>query len=358
MISLAIRERKLHDQWDDDLQSESWKSVYGKLLCGDAYSSFIFDHRMEVWYIVNLVLNAITSFTTTVFNTCTIYAMRKTSSLPGPFKTLLLSLAVSDLIAGLLAQPLYILLIVILSKQNTSENSLASTLLLVIVCALCTASLLSVMALSIDRFLAVHLHFRYQELVTHKRVVGAVIVTWISSVGISLVWIWRKAYTAFSFVAIIWSLCFVCMTVVNFRLYQAIKRHRNQIQVSLHVQQVAQHSQVKSATKRRKSAVSTLYVYLVVLVCYLPMYCCIIFTAIHGSADSFLPYSRTVMFFNSSLNPVIYCWRIRPIRQTMMDVLRNIFPCKSVSESVPTRSSQERTSTAPGIHATRNLQES
>ena len=297
---------------------------------------------MEVSHIVNLVLNAFTSFSAIVFNSFTIHALRKTSSLPAPFKTLLLSLAVSDLIAGLLAQPLYIILIVISSKQNTADHALTSTIL-VIVCALCAASLLSVIALSMDRFLAVHLHLRYKELVTHKRVVGAVILIWILSVGISLVWIWRDTYKVFSLVAIIWSLCFVYMTIVNLRLSQAIKRHRNQIQADLQVQQVA------LAAKPRKSAVSALYVYLLVLVCYLPMYFSIILYVVRKGEDSSLFYSRTVMFFNSSLNPIIYCWRIRPIRQTIMSILRNIFPCNSAHELVLKRSLQERISTAGGI---------
>ena len=38
-----------------------------------------------------------------------------------------------------------------------------------------TASFLGVVAVSVDRFLAVHLHLRYQELVTHKLVVVVVI---------------------------------------------------------------------------------------------------------------------------------------------------------------------------------------
>ena len=35
---------------------------------------------------------------------------------------------------------------------------------------------------SVDRFLAAHLHLRYQELMTHKRVVAAVISIWTLSV--------------------------------------------------------------------------------------------------------------------------------------------------------------------------------
>ena len=38
---------------------------------------------------------------------------------------------------------------------------------------------LGVVAVSAGRFLAIHLHLRYQELVTHKRVVAGVISIWV-----------------------------------------------------------------------------------------------------------------------------------------------------------------------------------
>ena len=46
------------------------------------------------------------------------------------------------------------------------------------------------MTVSVDRSLAVHLHLRYQELVTHKRVVAAVISVWVFSAFISLIMLW------------------------------------------------------------------------------------------------------------------------------------------------------------------------
>ena len=56
-----------------------------------------------------------------MLNTLTIHAIRKASSLPKPLKTLLLSLAVSDLGVGLLAQPLYI------AKMMDRTDSIAIT---------------------------------------------------------------------------------------------------------------------------------------------------------------------------------------------------------------------------------------
>ena len=101
--------------------------------------------------------------------------MGKTSSLPKPLKTLLLSLAVSDVGVGLLAQPLYIVKIV-----NPTHVAFHHTFK-VIQLIFTDTSFLSVVAISVDRFLAIHLHLRYQELVTHKRVVAMVFSIWILS---------------------------------------------------------------------------------------------------------------------------------------------------------------------------------
>ena len=73
--------------------------------------------------IVNCILNAFLSYTAIVLNIVTVQALGKTSSLPTPLKTLLLSLTVSDLGVGLLVQPLYVAIIVMKIKAGT-ENSL------------------------------------------------------------------------------------------------------------------------------------------------------------------------------------------------------------------------------------------
>ena len=72
--------------------------------------------------IVNSVFNAFLSHTAIMLNIITIYALRKTSSLPKPLKTLLLSLAVSDLGVGLLVQPLNVASLVMRLKENAQNN--------------------------------------------------------------------------------------------------------------------------------------------------------------------------------------------------------------------------------------------
>ena len=60
----------------------------------------------------------------------------------------------------------------------------------VIISAFSVASFLGVVAVGVDRFLAIHLHLRYQELVTHKRVVVVVISIWLLCVFFSSMISW------------------------------------------------------------------------------------------------------------------------------------------------------------------------
>ena len=100
--------------------------------------------------IVNCVVNAFSAYTATMLNILSIHAIRKTSSLPKPLKTLLLSLAVSDLGVGLLAQPLYIVKIV-----NPTCSAFLCTFQVQLTLAF--ASFPSVLAISVDKFLAIYL---------------------------------------------------------------------------------------------------------------------------------------------------------------------------------------------------------
>ena len=139
--------------------------------------------------IANCAFNSFLSYTAIMLNIVTIHAIRKTLSLPKTLKTLLLSLAVSDVGVGLLVQPFYISLLVKWIQENDPGCNTYMAFD-IIVRLFSTASFCGVVALSVDRFLAIHLHLRYQELVTHKRVVAVVISIWVLSAFSSLMPLW------------------------------------------------------------------------------------------------------------------------------------------------------------------------
>ena len=154
----------------------------------DAFST---SYRIEGFYstlVATCFFNAFLLFTAMVLNIITIQALRKISSFPKPLKTLLISLAVSDLVVGLLVHPLYIARLLMEIEQSANQRlfNTVHTAHGLFAHLLCTASFLGIFALTVDRFLAIHLHLRYQELVTYRRVVAVVISVWVFSSCISL----------------------------------------------------------------------------------------------------------------------------------------------------------------------------
>ena len=276
--------------------------------------------------LVNLVFNNFLSYTAIMLNAVAIHAMRKTSSSPNTLKTLLLNLAVTDVGVGLIVQPIYSSVLVEWSQQNIEGCNFRTTFL-VILTMFCLASFLGVVAVSVDRFLAIHLHLRYQELVTHKRVGAVVISIWLLSVISPLVVFcllpdMSSLLTLFGYVGL------ALTTLVYIRIYFTARRHKNHIQ-ALQVQEAGENNEIASFASLVKSAVGIFYVYLVFLICYLPLLICSVAIGIDGPSvplKSGIIFSMTFLFLSSSLNPVIYCWKMRHIRHAIMDILRNM-PC-------------------------------
>ena len=299
-----------------------------KLYCNQSLKFFpIFTELEDLrsTFITNCVFNIFLSYTAFMLNIVTIYAIYKTSTMPNTLKTLLLSLACSDVAVGLFSQPLYtFFLINWLRLDNPSCNAkqvrtISSTLF-------SGASFLGVVAVSVDRFLAVHLHLRYQELVTHRRVVIVVIGIWVYSVFVSLVILWGLLSTRDLIRSISAALGFIITLVVYIRIYQTVRRHKNHIQ-SMQIRDEAQSEGIKNLTVLIKSTVGIFYVYIVFLICYLPFITCMVVIQIYGSniaLKKLFLYSLTLVYLNSSLNPVIYCWKMKRIRHAIIDVLRRM----------------------------------
>ena len=276
-------------------------------------------------YMANSVLNNFLSYTAIMLNIVTMHAIRKTPSLPKTLKTLLLSLAVSDFGVGVLSQPLYTSLLV--KWQQKGIPSCGNyKVFLVIMLLFSLASLFGVLAISVDRFLAIHLHLRYPELLTHKRVVAVVILVWLLSgfLSFATLWVPPGIRSIILTISVVVGLLFA--TMVYIRVYLAIRRHKNQIQ-ALQLQQVRQTGEIANFSSLIKSVVGVFYVYLVFVFCYSPFFICLSAIKIEGptiSLKRFSLFSWTLVFLNSSLNPVIYCWKMRHIRQSIMDILRNM----------------------------------
>lgn len=168
--------------------------------------------------------------------------------------------------------------------------------------------------------MAVHVHLRYQELVTHGRVVAVVILIWVISAFLSLLYLWVSPRVCFIVSAVIGVVCLVLSAILYVKIYFTVRRHRNQIQ-ALQVQQT-------NAARPRKSAVGTFYVYIVFMLCCLPQFCSFTVVVISDLTTGVYVFHiscLTLFFLNSSLSPIIYCWKMRQIRRTVIGIAKNTF---------------------------------
>ena len=128
---------------------------------------------------------------------------------------------------------------------------------------------------------------------------------------ISLMIFWGLLSTRELISTIIAAFGFLITFVVYIRTYQTVRRQKNHIQ-SMQIRDEAQSEEIKNLTVLIKSTVGIFYVYLVFLICYLPYLICM----------AVIPL--TLMYLNLSLNPVIYCWKMRHVRYAIMDILRKM----------------------------------
>ena len=271
-----------------------------------------------------------------MMNIVTIHALRKTSSLSKPLKTLLLSLAVSDLGVGLLSQPLEVVYLSEKLQRIPSSSSIIDKVSAVILSLFYLSSFGSIMAITADRFIAIQMALRYQTLVTHKRVVTVVLTIWLFSIVMSPCTVLTfSPNTTFALFVSIESVLFCIATLFYYKIYLTVRRHKEQIQTQL--QQLAQNNEMKNMARLRKSLQSTFYINLVFWACYLPHFFISIARQIHREPSMIIntlySFAESLVLFNSSLNPIIFCWKMRQIRHAMMGILRNISTLRAVKRN-------------------------
>lgn len=266
---------------------------------------------------------AILSFTAVIFNTVAILAIRRTLSLSKNFKILLLNLAVADAGVGLISQPLNLaILIAEIENHNFKYLQQINKIYQSTTTLLCVASFLGVTAVAADRFLAVYLHLRYEELVTNKRVTSAVTAVWTVSVIIALLWEFKQNI-AFAIIATFLMVCLIVIALFYFKLHLVVKYHTEQLMAQqIQCRENNEELERLNAERQKRSAFMIFYVYLALLICYLPI---TIFNTLYFLGIEDLPIVAVVcdilFVLNSSLNPLIYCWKIKHIRHTAKAIL-------------------------------------
>ena len=266
------------------------------------------------------VLNAFLSITAFLGNVLALVALHKDSSLHPPSKLLLCSLAVTDLCAGLFSEPLYVTLLVTVVNEHWSICRYVESAFAVIGRILTYASLFTLTAISVDRLLALLLRLRYREVVTLKRTRLIIITIWVLPVILATMRLFYNYSITSRYGAIVTSLCLVTSTFSHTKIFLSLRRHQSQVQDL--VQQPNQTNQLNIA-RFRKAVSTALWLQFTLIVCYLPRVVSV-YLSTEPSLSNVVAtsYTITLLFLNSSLNPILYCWKIDEARQAMKETIR------------------------------------
>lgn len=278
------------------------------------------------------VLNICLCFTAFLWNVVILTALRKECSFHPPSKLLFRCLASSDLCVGLILEPFYAAYL--MSPRLSTICSYASILTNITSGFFCGVSLTTLTTISLDRLLALQLGLRYRHMVTLKRARLFVAFLWLTN-GITAMMFTFSFFVTVAIMCIVLFLCLITSTFSYTKIYFTLRRLQSQ--VDDRIQREGKYNSTGSPlniARYRKTVSAALWLQMTLVACYVPFCVVTALYAITGlrspSRDFAWEAALTLVMFNSSLNPILYFWKIREMRKAVKDTLRQ-FCCLSAT---------------------------
>ena len=272
---------------------------------------------------VFLALNIASSITATLGNALILVALQKESSLNPPSKLFLRCMAFSDLGVGLLVQPAAVTSFLCAAYQLWNLCLLSGFIWNFVSAFFTGFSFASITAISVDRHLALLLGIRYRQVVTIQRTRVVVALFLVVSTAYCLtVLISYNVFIASS--VSMWSICLIISTYCHTRIYLTLRNH---IQAQITPQGQPNGISPENLSRYRKTVSTTLWLLAAMIICNFPVFSVtIIDTATSPNLSLMMVqyFAVALIYFNSSLNPLLCCWKIREIRNAVKEILRNL----------------------------------
>ena len=304
------------------------------------YAANVFSAILDLW----------TAPVAVIGNALILCALIKTPSLHSPSNYLLGCLAASDLVTGMIAAPAA----AAANIGNILENSHLYCISGVIFnCAAwfsCSSSFFTLCLISLERFLALHLHLRYKTIVTWRRLL-MIVVCWLGfTFAMVILRFWDKKLRFLRPIVVITSAIQICvLTVCYSNVYRNLFYHRKQIQdqemstissSSGNNNSPRQRTLSRDMIRFRKSTITMLCILALFFITCVPLLCVQVGLLIHRDNKSSeltlrvaYRYGSSVILLSSSVNPLVYCYRMTDVRHAVMNILNKIKQVYVVSNS-------------------------
>ena len=273
-------------------------------------------------------LNYFLSITASLGNTLILIALRKVSSLRPPIKQLFQCLAVTDLCVGLISQPVFATIMLnAVAKIDLDTFSRIRQIIYASGSSLCHMSIFTSTTVSVDRLvlLLLGLH-RYKNIFTLRRVRAVVSCLWLVGISLGIMHCFCS-YRRISFIAsTVLSLLCVFISIFSYtKIFLTLRQHQN----------IIQHRERKlngagtslNIDRYRKTVFTIAWLQLALVACHVPKIFAVIIIKINdwgGTITSDIIWRSTVtlLFANASLNPILYCWKIKEVKQVVKATMK------------------------------------
>ncbi|EDO38296.1 predicted protein [Nematostella vectensis] len=281
-------------------------------------------------FIIIAVLNGITILPAILLNALVLFSIWRTPTLHTPAMVLLCNLALSDFAVGIIAQPITVTSVVLELSPSVKPASFCSIAVFYGITSSLFAgvSLLSITAVAVDRFLALHLHLRYRMVVTRRSIIIYGGISWIVSSCIAPLWILLGMDRYSAIISGLVALCMVLIVLSYIHIFKVLQKHQSQITaLQRSVNKTNSKNGPSGQTNMRrykKSVISSLYIYFAFILCYLPLFLSLTYYAVTNEnyfSPRLVRMSTVIVLTNSATNPAIYCWKIPELRNAVRDTL-------------------------------------
>ena len=242
--------------------------------------------------------------------------------LKSPFNYFVANLAIADLLVGLVVDPVSVAFHV---SEGVAKKYLTDLVFIHLpYFATCTASVLSLAALTVDRFFAITSPLSYRTKLNPKRAAFVAAGIWVFSLSFPFIYLVTGYLTyalVFAHTVIIATFLIMLLTYLKiFRVFKDQVKQWDSLDQTINEDNLAKRQAVRWEQKVTKTLI------LIFLACYLPSCICIYITNLCSSCScTLIHWARDVPFVliltNSGVNPFVYAWRFDNFRKAFVKLL-------------------------------------